>query len=182
MILTFIPRFLWIDWLYVFRGQSFPLHFGVSVAGFFFEFAVVAFLPPPRSPAKNMREPRSPPLLSHWKYEATPPITLRENNRPLNSYDLFYKNPRNYLLMSKNFAGYFFMIWYPLTGYFFPALMKQLSCQYFSINFYNIFKYVISDEGLIPRIKSHYFAAWSREICRFWEFDSTQFLSHWIIS
>jgi hypothetical protein len=51
--------------LYVFRGCAPPLHFDVYVSGYFNDLAAVAFLPPPRSPAKNMREPRSPPLLSH---------------------------------------------------------------------------------------------------------------------
>ena len=35
---------------------------------------------PPRSPEKSMREPRSPPLLSHWNNEATPPISLHEKH------------------------------------------------------------------------------------------------------
>ena len=50
---------------YVFRGCAPPFHFGVYVSGHFNDLAAVAFLPPPRSPAKSLREPRSPPLLSH---------------------------------------------------------------------------------------------------------------------
>ncbi len=46
------------------QGVRSPLHFDVYVSGYFNDLAAVAFLPPPRSPAKNMREPRSPPLLS----------------------------------------------------------------------------------------------------------------------
>ncbi len=46
-------------------GCAPPLHFDVYVSGYFNDLAAVAFLPPPRSPAKNMREPRSPPPLSH---------------------------------------------------------------------------------------------------------------------
>ena len=49
---------------YVFTGLAPPLHSGVYVSGHFNDLAAVAFLPPPRSPAKSMREPRSPPLLS----------------------------------------------------------------------------------------------------------------------
>jgi len=50
---------------YVFTGCASPFHSGVYVSGHFKDLPAVAFLPPPRSPAKNMREPRSPPLLSH---------------------------------------------------------------------------------------------------------------------
>jgi len=50
---------------YVFTGCAPPLHSGVYVSGHFNGLAAVAFLPPPRSPAKSMREPRFPPLLSH---------------------------------------------------------------------------------------------------------------------
>jgi len=49
----------------VFTGFAPPLHSGVYVSGHFNELAAVAFLPPPRSLAKTMREPRSPPLLTH---------------------------------------------------------------------------------------------------------------------
>ena len=52
-------------WGYVFTGYASPLHFGVCVSGHFNNVAAVAFLPPPRSPAKTMRELRSPPLLIH---------------------------------------------------------------------------------------------------------------------
>ena len=62
--------------LYVFTGFALPLHSGVYVSGHFNNLAAVAFLPPPRSPAKSMREPRSPPLLSNWNNEATPPTRL----------------------------------------------------------------------------------------------------------
>jgi hypothetical protein len=51
--------------MYVFRWCASPFHSGVYVSGHFNDLAAVAFLPPPRSPAKSMREPRSPPLLSH---------------------------------------------------------------------------------------------------------------------
>ena len=47
------------------QGVRFPVHLGVCVSGHFNNLAAVAFLPPPRSPAKNMREPRFPPLLSY---------------------------------------------------------------------------------------------------------------------
>jgi hypothetical protein len=50
---------------YVFTGHASPFHSDVYVSGHFKNLAAVAFLPPPRSPAKSMREPRSPPLLSH---------------------------------------------------------------------------------------------------------------------
>ena len=60
----------------MFRGCTPPLHFDVYVSGYFNDLVAVAFLPPPRSPAKNMREPRPPPLLSHWNNEATPPTRL----------------------------------------------------------------------------------------------------------
>ncbi len=56
---------LYIGVLYVFRGYAYPLHSDVYVTGHFNDLAAVAFLPPPRSPAKSMREPRSPPLLNH---------------------------------------------------------------------------------------------------------------------
>jgi len=36
-------------------GQSFPLHFGVSIAGIFNELAAVAFLPPPHSTFAALR-------------------------------------------------------------------------------------------------------------------------------
>ena len=63
-------RIYWLSqnnilWLYVFKGYASPLHSGVYVSGHFNALAAVAFLPPPRSPAKSMREPRSPPLLNH---------------------------------------------------------------------------------------------------------------------
>ena len=51
--------------LYVFTGRAPPFHSGVYVPGHFKDLAAVAFLPPPRSPARSMREPRSPPPLSH---------------------------------------------------------------------------------------------------------------------
>jgi len=60
----------------VFRGRASPFHFAVYVSGHFNNLAAGAFLPPLRSPAKSMREPRSPPLLSHWNNEATPPTRL----------------------------------------------------------------------------------------------------------
>lgn len=41
--------------LYVFREQSFPLHFGVSVTGIFNDLAAVAFLPPPHSTFAALR-------------------------------------------------------------------------------------------------------------------------------
>ncbi len=50
---------------YVFTGYVSPIHSGGCVSGHFNDFAAGAFLPPPRSPAKNVREPRSPPRLSH---------------------------------------------------------------------------------------------------------------------
>jgi len=40
---------------YVFRGQSFPLYFGVSVTGIFNDLAAVAFLPPPHSTFAALR-------------------------------------------------------------------------------------------------------------------------------
>jgi hypothetical protein len=46
-------------------GVAPPFHFGVYVSGHFKDLTEGAFLPPLRSPSKNMREPRSPPLLSH---------------------------------------------------------------------------------------------------------------------
>ncbi len=45
-----IPEF----W-YVFRGQPFPLHLGVSVTGIFNDLTVVAFLPPPHSTFAALR-------------------------------------------------------------------------------------------------------------------------------
>jgi len=51
--------------MYVFRGYASPIHFAVYVSGYFNDLAAGAFLPPPRSPAKSMRESRSPPLLSY---------------------------------------------------------------------------------------------------------------------
>ena len=51
--------------MFVFTGGASPFHSGVYVSGHFNDLAAGAFLPPPRSPAKNMREPRSPPRLSH---------------------------------------------------------------------------------------------------------------------
>ena len=54
-----------INIMYVFRGYAPPFHSGVYVSGHFNDLAAVAFLPPPRSPAKSMREPRSLPLLNH---------------------------------------------------------------------------------------------------------------------
>ncbi len=47
------------------HGVCFPVHSHVCVSGHFNDLAAVAFLPPPRSPAKSMREPRFPPPLSH---------------------------------------------------------------------------------------------------------------------
>jgi len=38
----------------------FPVHLDVCVSVHFNKLAAVAFLPPPRSPAKNIREPRFP--------------------------------------------------------------------------------------------------------------------------
>ena len=70
----------------MFRGCTPPLHSGVYVSGHFNNLAAVAFLPPPRSPAKSMREPRSPPLLNHWIDEVTPPISLFGEVHPLNTY------------------------------------------------------------------------------------------------
>jgi len=49
----------------VFTGRVSPIHFGDYVAGHFNNLAAVAFLPPSRSPAKSIQEPRSPPLLNH---------------------------------------------------------------------------------------------------------------------
>jgi len=72
--------------VYVFTGCAPPLHSGVYVSGHFNDLAAVAFLPPPRSPAKSMRKPRSPPLLSHWNNEATPSILLHGKPHPLNTY------------------------------------------------------------------------------------------------
>ncbi len=37
----------------MFRGCAPPLHFDVYVSGYFNDLAAVAFLPPPRSPAKK---------------------------------------------------------------------------------------------------------------------------------
>ena len=71
----------------MFTGCVSPFHSGVFVSGHFKDLAAVAFLPPPRSPAKNMREPWSPPLLSHWIDEATSPISLNEKAHPVNAYD-----------------------------------------------------------------------------------------------
>jgi len=79
--------FLYIDEMYVFTGCAPPLHSDVYVAGHFNDLAAVAFLPPPRSPAISMREPRSPPLLGHWNDEATPPISLHGEAHPVNTYD-----------------------------------------------------------------------------------------------
>jgi hypothetical protein len=44
-----------VVFLYVFRGHSFPLHFGVSVTGIFSGLAAVAFLPPPHSTFAALR-------------------------------------------------------------------------------------------------------------------------------
>jgi hypothetical protein len=41
--------------MYVLRGQSFPLHFGVSVTGIFNDLAAVVFLPPPHSTFATLR-------------------------------------------------------------------------------------------------------------------------------
>jgi hypothetical protein len=41
--------------MYVLWGQSFPLHFGVSVTGIFNDLAAVAFLPPPHSTFATLR-------------------------------------------------------------------------------------------------------------------------------
>jgi len=71
--------------MFVFTGCTPPLHFGVYVSVHFNNLAAGAFLPPPRSPAKSMREPRSPPLLSHWNDEATSPISLRGGVHPVNT-------------------------------------------------------------------------------------------------
>ena len=46
----------WFHFLYVFTGWAPPFHSGVYVPGHFNDLAAVAFLPPPRSPAKSMRE------------------------------------------------------------------------------------------------------------------------------
>jgi nicotinic acid mononucleotide adenylyltransferase len=46
----------------VFTGRFSPIHSGDYVAGHFNNLASVIFLPLPRSPAKSMRELRSPPL------------------------------------------------------------------------------------------------------------------------
>jgi len=67
----------------MFTGFAPPLHSGVYVSGHFKDLAAVAFLPPPRSPAKSMREPWPPPLLSHWNDEATPPISLHGETNPV---------------------------------------------------------------------------------------------------
>ena len=40
------------------QGCAFPFYSGVYVAGHFDNLAAVAFLSPPRSPAKSMREPQ----------------------------------------------------------------------------------------------------------------------------
>ena len=75
--------------MYVFTGCDPSLHSWVSVSGHFNGLAAVAFLPSPRAPAKSMWEPRSPPLLSHWNDEATPPISLHEESHPVNTYLLY---------------------------------------------------------------------------------------------
>jgi hypothetical protein len=53
-----------MELLYAFTGYTPSLHSGVYVSGHFNNLAAAAFLPPPRSPAKSMGEPRSSPLLS----------------------------------------------------------------------------------------------------------------------
>jgi hypothetical protein len=48
----------------VFTRRALPFLSDVYVSGHFNDLPAGAFLPPPRSPAKSMREPRSPPMLS----------------------------------------------------------------------------------------------------------------------
>ena len=68
--------------IYVMMGCAPSFHSCVYVAGHFKNLVAGAFLPPPRSPAKSMREPRFPPPLSHWNDKATPPISFNGGSTP----------------------------------------------------------------------------------------------------
>jgi len=74
--------FLLLTHMFVFTWRALPFHLGVCVSGHFKDLAAGAFLPPPRSPAKNSREPRSPPPLSQRNDEATPPISFHGKITP----------------------------------------------------------------------------------------------------
>jgi hypothetical protein len=55
---------------YVFRGQSFPLHFGVSVTGIFNDLAAVASLPPPHSTFAALRMAAVSPTAKSLKIQS----------------------------------------------------------------------------------------------------------------
>ena len=79
-------------------GCALPFHSGVYVSGHFNDLAAVAFLPPPRSPASSSLEPRSPPLLSKWNDEATPPTSLHGKAHPwTHSTHVYERNGLSFL-------------------------------------------------------------------------------------